>query len=376
MKIAIDTRHFCKNKDDRYSFYLLQILKRVTAENTTDDFIFFFDRPVQPDISFDKNVSFVFTGPVTSNPLLLKLWYDIKIPALLKKYGVDVFVAGPGICSLRTRVPQCMILDDLSYLHFEVLKKSTSFFLRRYIKKFIHTAGSIITVSSYLRNEINRLSDGNDKKVMVIHGAGSSIKLTTSKEVEAIREKYTSGKNYFLFTGEIDQRKNMVNLLKAFSIFKRRQKSDWKLVLAGNISTRFKSFYSSVSTYKYRDEVIILAGTGVEEISKLISAAYAFVYPAVAEGWSAAIYDAMRSGVPVITSQDSAMAEIGKDAALLVDPANHQDIAEKMMNLYKDESLRNKLVEKSRDLASELTWEEAANKFISAVRQAANQKKA
>jgi glycosyltransferase involved in cell wall biosynthesis len=369
MRIAIDTRTL-NNKDDWYSFYLLEILKRITAGNATDEFFFIFDRPYHPDISFAKNVSSVITGPAANNPLLLKLWYDIKVPAMLKKYRVDVFVAGPGICSLATKVPQCMLIIDLSFMRFPIFKSGHLFFFRQYIKKFVHKATRIVTVSSYLQNQTISLFNASKEKIVVVHGSGRNNRRLMSHN--EIRDQYTSGRNYFLFAGEIDERKNIVSLLKAFSVFKKRQKSDWKIVFAGKVAPQFKDFSKLIASYKYRDDVIILSGANIEEVNKLTAGAYAFVYPASAEGWSTAVYGAVQNRVPVITSQDSAMAEITGDSALLVDPARHLDIAEKMMTLYKDEGFRTRLIEKSDDISAAFTWDKSAVIFMQAIRDAAN----
>jgi hypothetical protein len=94
MKIAVDTRHSGNNYLDGYGYFLYEILKRVAQKNPECEFIFIFDRPYNANILFDKNITTVVTGPRAGNPLLWKLWYDVKIPALLKKFKVDVFIAG------------------------------------------------------------------------------------------------------------------------------------------------------------------------------------------------------------------------------------------------------------------------------------------
>lgn len=310
------------------------------------------------------------SGPAATNSLLLKFWYDVKLPAILKKHEVDVFVTGAGICSLTARIAQCLVIDDLSYLHFpSFAKKMELFFLKRYMRKFIQKADRIITVSAYLENEIISRYPADKRKISVIYDAGKNFHPLTEDEKEKVRAEHTMGKNYFLFAGEIDQRKNIISLLKAFSVFKKRQKSDWKLVLAGHISPRFKNFSRNLKSYRYRDEVILMGQPGGKEIEKLVGAAYGFVYPATAEGWSTTVLGPLRSQVPVIVTQNSAMAEVAGDAALYTDPLSYKDIAEKMMLLYKDESLRKKLIERGSEVAEQFTWEKAAMNFMQTVRE-------
>jgi len=100
-----------------------------------------------------------------------------------------------------------------------------------------------------------------------------------------------------------------------------------------------------------------------EEIVKLTGAAYAFIYPAFGEGSGVQVLGPMNSHIPVVTSFNSSMQEIAGDAALYVNPTEHTGIADKMMLLYKDESLRNSLIEKGKIIASQYNWEKTADLF-------------
>jgi glycosyltransferase involved in cell wall biosynthesis len=97
------------------------------------------------------------------------------------------------------------------------------------------------------------------------------------------------------------------------------------------------------------------------ELVKVIGAAYGLVYPSLLEGFGVPVLEAMQCDVPVITSVDSSMQEIAKDAVLYADPKNPADIAEKMMMLYKDETLRKQLIEKGRRAAGEYSWDKTAD---------------
>jgi len=85
------------------------------------------------------------------------------------------------------------------------------------------------------------------------------------------------------------------------------------------------------------------------------------VYPSLLEGFGVPVLEAMRSEVPVITSLNSSMQEIAGDAALYADPKNYQDIADKMMLLYKDEDLRKELVQKGKKIVTQYSWNRTAD---------------
>ena len=366
MKIVVDTRILQKNNQKGYGYFLGGILERMVRRYPDHEFIFVFDRIYDANFLFNKNVMAVVTGPRANNPLMWKLWYDVKIPTLLRKYNADVFVSTDGIGSLTAKTPQCIVVHDLSFLYYPSFTKRTElFFYKRYFNKFLQKANSIITVSEFLKTGISDQYAVKKEKAIAVHCAVNEIFSPLNEDgKEEVKNKYTDGKNYFIYTGDIHPQKNLINLLKAFSGFKKRQKSNWKLVLTGKLNKNYKSFGESIKTYKYRDEVIILTDQlEVEEKARLVGSAYAFIYPPIKEGFGLEVLEAINCHIPVITSPHSAMQEIAGDAALYADPGDHKDIADKMMLLYKDESLRNSLIEKGQQIAAQYSWNKTVDLF-------------
>lgn len=364
MKIAIDIRQLRNDHHQKDGYFLYEVVKSIIKRNAEHEFILIFDRPYDAKFLFDKNVTAIVTGPRVSNLLLQKFWYDIKITALLKKHKADLFIAANGICSLTTKTPQCLVVNDLSFLYYpSFVKKAELVFLKRYTKRFLQKADSIVTFSELLQKSILALNVIKKEKINVVRGSVSDIFYPLNEgEKEEIKQKYTDGKNFFLYTGVIHPQKNLINLLKAFSVFKKRQKSDWKLVLAGNITRGDKTFSKNLKTYRYRADVVMVDAKD-EEMVKLTGSAYAFIYPPFWEGEGVQILGAMNSHIPVITSENSAMQEIAGEAAVYINPEDYKDIADKMMLIYKDESLRNTLIEKGKLVAGNYNWEKAADLF-------------
>ena len=131
-------------------------------------------------------------------------------------------------------------------------------------------------------------------------------------------------------------------------------------VLAGRLAWKNDEFLNLLQTYKYRDDVVMTGYLDEAELARLIGAAYALVYPSLFEGFGVPVVEAMKCGVPVLTSAGSALEEIGGEAALYFKPEDFSDIADKLMRIYKDEGLRNQLVEKGKTVAAGFTWERTA----------------
>ena len=134
-----------------------------------------------------------------------------------------------------------------------------------------------------------------------------------------------------------------------------------KLVLAGRLAWKNDAFLDLLKTYKYKADVVLTNYVEEKELAKLTASAYSLVYPSLFEGFGVPVLEAMQCNVAVLTSVNSSMQEIAEDAALYFDATNHTDMAEKLMLIYKDESLRSRLIEKGKQVVVNYNWERTAN---------------
>lgn len=363
MVIAVNTRFLLSGYLEGYGNFIYETFKRITENHPEHQFIFIFDRPYNERFVCGKNVKTVVAGPAARHPLLWKWWYDIKVPAVLRKYKADVFVSCDGFCSLRTKVPQCLVVHDLAFLHYpSFISKTHLLFYKRYTPKFLRKAASIVTVSEFSKQDILAQYKTEPAKIDVVYnGVKEIFQPVSDEEKAAIKNNYTDGKEYFVYVGAIHPRKNLMNLLKAFSVFKKRQQTNMKLVLTGRLAWKYESFKQSLRSYKYRNDVVMTGYMQETELAPLIGSAYGMIYPSLWEGFGVPVLEAMRCDVPVITSANSSMQEIAQDAALYAEANNYTDLADKMMLLYKNENLRKELIEKGRRVAKQYNWDKTAD---------------
>lgn len=362
MVIAVNTRFLIKDKLEGFGYFTKEVFSLLARAHPEHQFYFLFDRPFEKEFIFSGNVHGLVVSPAARHPFLWKYWFDIRIPSILKKIRADVFVSPDGYASLYSRVPQCLVVHDLGFLHYpEAYKKTHSFFLKRYVPEYIKKAGSIATVSRFSKEDMINHYPVDPGKIDVVYNAPKDIfRPLPYDQQEPVKQRFTGGTEYFIYVGAIQPRKNLVHLLKAFSIFKKRQKSNMKLVLAGRMAWKNEEFSGLLKTYRYREEVILTGYVEEHELVQLVASAYALIYPSFFEGFGVPVLEGMRSDVPVLTSGNSSMQEIGEDAALYFDPSDYHDIADKMMMIYKDEDLRKKLIGKGRTISAGYTWERTA----------------
>jgi glycosyltransferase involved in cell wall biosynthesis len=159
---------------------------------------------------------------------------------------------------------------------------------------------------------------------------------------DVVRYRETSGDAYFLYRGPIHPAAELKNLLKGFSIFKKKMGSNMKLVLCGPISKKSKAFIASLDTYKYKRDVIVKHD--VIDDADLIAAAYALVHPCRWERFGFSVLKAIKSGVAVLTVEHSAMSEFAGMAGMFFNEKNPEDIGEKMIRIFKDEQMRQDMI--------------------------------
>ncbi len=365
MRIAVNTRLLLKGKLEGIGWFTYQTLERIVRDHPEHDFVFFFDRPYDPLFVFAPNVTPVVVHPQARHPVLFYIWFEWSIPFMLRKYKIDLFLSPDSFMSLSTKVPTCLVIHDLAFEHYpEHFVLAQRLYWRHYSPLFAHKASRIATVSTFSKTDLVKQYGISENKIDVVYnGAHDEYRPLNIEEWEDVKKQYADGCEYFVFAGALHPRKNIVNLLKAFVLFKQRQKTNMKLVIAGRPAWKYEEVEEMKATMPFKEDVKWVGYMNVDELSKLTGGAYALVYASLFEGFGIPILEALQCDVPAIVSNTSSMPEVAGDAALLVDPSDPEDIAAKMHLLYKDEALRKKLIENARRQIKNFSWESSAKKL-------------
>ena len=284
---------------------------------------------------------------------------------MLRKYKADLFLSPDSYMSLSTRVPTCLVIHDLAFEHYpEHFVLSHRLYWRHYSPLFAKKATRIATVSTFSKDDIIRHYGIDPANIDVVYnGAHDEYRPLTTDEKEAVKKQYADGCEYFVFAGALHPCKNIVNLLKAFVAFKKRQHTNMKLVIAGRPAWKYEEVEQMKAEMPFKEDVKWVGYMNVDELSRLTGGAYALVYASLFEGFGIPILVALQCNVPAIVSNTSSMPEVAGDAALLVDPSDPMDIAEKMHLLYKDEALRNRLIANAPAQTKKFDWDGSARRL-------------
>ncbi len=375
MRIAVNAIFLQNNPLEGFGHYVNEIFSRLVKQYPEHTFIFMFDRPFADKFIEGANVIPVIITPSPRHAISFRYWYDVKAPLALRSLKPDIWIQPFGFCSLSSSIPQLLMVHDLAFLHHpEFIPWHHRWFYKRYTPKFLAKAAGVVTVSDYTKTDITTYYPAvSAQKITVIPGAARNIFQPVSwQEKEQAKDGFADGREYFLFIGGIHPRKNLMNLLKAFSLFKKWQHSNMKLLVAGRLAWQYEELVEKLKTYKYRDDVVMLGYLPEEQLAKITASAYALVYPSFFEGFGLPVVEAMQCGVPVITGNTAALPETGGTAALYADPADPDAIAKQMLLLYRDETLRSNLIKEGAVQSAKFNWDTAAEKFWECIERLSN----
>jgi len=263
-------------------------------------------------------------------------WYNWQLPLTARRYKPDLVMTTGGIAAGRLSVPQCVWMSAAP-------KKGSSTLVR---------AQTIFSFSEKDR----QLLIGQMKGIGQSAAAGDRIFVVPPaidpspgpdpQQIKQVKETWSEGKEYFYTEVGAAGQKEIVEVLKSFSLFKKRQRTNMQLVLAGRDSTPDKGLAELLATYKYRGDIHWIGSPSPEEGLRLAGASYAILFPWHKESLGLQLLNAWNTGVPVITTAAACLPELAGEAVLYVQPGDPATLAAQLMLIYKDEGLRSRLIGK------------------------------
>jgi glycosyltransferase involved in cell wall biosynthesis len=303
-------------------------------------------------------------NPVLRIPLLLgPSTYADRLDVLHVQYIAPPVHRGKLIATVH----------DLSFLHLpEVFSRLFVWRSKILVRQTVRRAARIITVSNFSKQDIIGAYGADAAKVEVIPNGVAPV-FFEPPDPARIRETLARcGVRipYILSVGRLNPRKNLVPLVRAFRRLKKDGRLPHQLVIAGKSDYASDRIVAAIKRFGGRD--VVLTGFVPDPyLPSLYKAADIFIFPSLYEGMGLPVVEAMASGVPVITSALSALPETAGDAALIINPQSEEAIAESILRMAVDSSLKDSYRKKGRLRAREFTWEAAASRTLEIYRDIA-----
>ena len=363
MRIAINTRLLLPGKMDGIGWFTYETTRRMVAAHPEHQFILLFDcRPKGLDeLLSEPNVQAVVLCPQARHPVLWWLFFELSVPAALRRYKADLYVSPDGMMPLHPKVPTLSVIHDLNFEHADGnLKPSHQRYMTSFFPRFARAASRVATVSDYSRQDIAATYGVAADRIDVVYdGAHSHYRPHTADEQKATRQRFTGGAPYIIFISTILKRKNLANLLKAFDKVKDNIPA-LKLMVVGSRAWWQDELKEAYDSMRHRNDVAMLGHADPDDLAALLSASEMLVYPSYFEGFGIPILEAMYAETAVVCSRTTSMPEVGGDAVLYVDPSSPEDISRAILEAS-NPATREAMIARGRVQRALFSWDRTAN---------------
>ncbi|MDP2454780.1 MULTISPECIES: glycosyltransferase family 1 protein [unclassified Kaistella] len=354
MRIAFDGKRFFNNSSGlgNYSRDLVRILATYFPENK---YVLLNKEQSEKgkDVLNLPNVSFVETSKGTMSR-------QFKMGKDAQQINADIFHGLSGELPLKwtdNPIKKVVTIHDLIFLRFP---QYYSFFDRKIhfwkFKKATEQADLIIAISEQTKQDIIQFLKVPEEKIRVVYqGCHHVFKENQSEEfINSIKVKYNLPERFILNVGTIEERKNLLNIVKAI------HGAEIPLVVIGKKTKYFNKVKKYLVKNKLENQVQFLENVSMEELAAVYKLADVFVYPSFFEGFGIPVIESLFSGTPVITSNVSCLPEAGGENSVYINPHSFEDLKAKILFLWNNESERNRRAEKSLKFVQKFNDEEIA----------------
>lgn len=381
MKIVFDANPVCADKLTGIGIFEREICREIMRQHPENSYIFNYfsltDKSGKRQ-RMDKYISDnakLKTFPLLSAGIYKMLYGFVPIPyrALFGKGDISHFfnfLIPPGVKGKKV----CTIHDFAFIRYPETVTVRTKKILSYQLGKTIKRADLIFVDSLFTEKELKELYGAENKNICVVYAGVDRERfrpVPLNNESGSVLGKYgLEDKNYFLYLGTIEPRKNLERLVMAYARTAEKLERCGKevplLALTGKLGWYYDKILEAIKTEGIEARVRLLGYVPDEEKSCLYSRAKAFVFPSLYEGFGMPVIEAMACGTPVLTSEAASLPEISGGNALLCDPFSEYSIAKGMYRLATEPELCEKLSKDGEKWSERFTWEESARKTYDA----------
>jgi glycosyltransferase involved in cell wall biosynthesis len=320
---------------------------------------------------------FLRRGIVEILPLAERLEMMLP-PELLKEFDIfhSTYNSIPGTLRNLRRLQKFLTIYDLIPLHEPVMSGPSTATLRRNLSS-LRQDDWICCISQWVKDDIcERLAFAPERVFVTTLAASPNTfyRCTQAEAVDVVRSRYNIPRDtpYLLSLCAVEPRKNLPHLIRCFGkVLASGEAPDLRLVLVGgqNISQR-DTLAAHIASAGLDGKIILTGYVPDEDLAAIYSAAMAFIFPSLAEGFGLPPLEAMQCGTPVICSNATSLPEVVGEAGILVHPKDEEALCQAMLRLLNSSSLRQELSAAGIQRAGNFSWQKCVQETIAAYRHA------
>lgn len=338
--------------------YARHIIGQARRDSGQHEFI-----PIVPERAasvLGSETAMMRTVPV--NNRIERIWFEhTSLGRLYRNENADLLHCPSYILPWNFRGHSVVTVHDTIALDYpQYCKPTNALYFNLLLKRSIRNATRIIAVSERVKKDILRLCRVPDEKISVIyHGVEEDFIPQRGVEAEFVRQKWGLPRQYILFVGNIEPKKNLDTLVRAFAILRPKLPEGYKLVIAGQWGWKYDSLLSTIERAGVREHVVLTGYIPACDLPAVYSLAELFVFPSLYEGFGIPPLEAMACGTPVLLSPGGALQEIYPDFCAFADPRSPSEWAVRMEACLTGSGWRARCRQQGLAYAGRFTWERA-----------------
>jgi glycosyltransferase involved in cell wall biosynthesis len=289
-------------------------------------------------------------------------WWSIGLPRYIRRHSLDVFHGTNFEVPLQQVCPTVLTVHDLSMLlHADTQERKLVRRAQLRLPLMARAATMIITPTATVRQEVHEyLQIPLERIVAVPEAARDCFRPLAAVRTLETRKRFGIGKDFLLFVGTIEPRKNLALLLAAFEAVCRQRPQPLQLVIAGREGWLVDDLLSTLKRSPAAERIVLTGYLSDDDLGALYSSCAAFVYPSVYEGFGLPPLEAMACGAPVLASRIPAIQEVVGSAARVFAPDNVTELTTVILEVLSSEAVRQTLEAAGPKRAAEFSWSRAA----------------
>lgn len=373
MRIGIEGQRLFRSKKHGMDIVALELIRNLQEIDKDNEYVVFV-KPDEDNQVLKETDNFKI---VTLDGGAYPLWEQVALPRAAKKYNCDILHCTSNTAPIFSDIPIVTTLHDIIYLeksYSQILGSSaTSYqkfgnvYRKLVVPTVLRKSAKVITVSNFEKQRISEFFNLKEKNNLsaVYNGVGVHFKpVKDAEELQRVKKKYNLPDQFFFFLGNTDPKKNTKGTLKAYSDFRQKHSSDYKLVMLDYDLSELQKMANEIGDPNLIDHIVLTGYVQNTDLPAIYSLCSIFLYPSLRESFGIPILEAMSCGVPVITSNTSSMPEVSGGAAYIVDPHKPEEITKGILELLDNSSLKRTLISKGLKRAEVFSWEAMAKEVL------------
>ena len=364
MRIGIEAQRVFRKNKHGMDYVVLQEIKELQMMDTKNEYFVFVAPGEDRCLEDSKNVHIIEIG---GN--FYPVWEQFTLPKAVKELNLDILHCTSNTAPLRCKISLILTLHDIIFLeprdkNNKSLYQNMGWLYRRLVvPRILKKCQKIITVSNFEKNNIiTKLSIPESRMAMIYNGYNEWFRPVQDEQY--IYQKYIDNPGYFFFLGNTDPKKNTERTLIAYSRYLEKSIVKRKLLIA-DLDQEYLDGIIERNHIENIINYIVMPGYIInKDLPFIYNGAFAFLYTSLRESFGIPLLEAMACGTPVITSNTSSMPEIGGPNAILVNPENPDEIAEKMLQLENDEDFYSRQEQIGLERAKLFSWRQTAEQLL------------